>query len=60
MPLWLSQGILIVGFILFSIRLLELLWAIATGKETGFRHKDEAEESMHLAEQLAADKEPGK
>jgi len=40
--------------------LLELLWSIATGKETGFRHKDEAEESMHLAEQLAADKEPGK
>ena len=59
-PLWISQGILIVGFILFSIRLLELLWAIVIGKETGFRHKDEAEESMQLAEQLAADKEPDK
>ena len=59
-PLWMAQGILIVGFVLFSIRLLELLWAIATGKETGFRHKDEAEESMHLAKQLAAEKEPAK
>jgi C4-dicarboxylate transporter DctQ subunit len=59
-PLWLSQGILIVGFLMFSLRLLELLWSIATGKLTGFRHKDEAEDSMHLAEELAADKEPGK
>ncbi len=59
-PLWFSQGILIVGLILFSIRLFELLWAIITGKSTGFGHKDEAEESMHLAEQLASEKEPGK
>ncbi|MGW8228129.1 MAG: TRAP transporter small permease [Gammaproteobacteria bacterium] len=59
-PLWISQSILIIGFSLFSIRLLELLWGIVTGKDTGFRHKNEAEESMHLAEQLAADKEPGK
>ena len=59
-PLWLSQGILIVGFCLFSLRLLELLWAIIIGKATGFRHKDEAEESMHLAEELAAEKEQGK
>jgi C4-dicarboxylate transporter DctQ subunit len=60
-PLWFSQGILIVGLGLFSIRLLELLWAIAIGKATGFRHKDEAEESMRLAEELAAaEKEQGK
>jgi C4-dicarboxylate transporter DctQ subunit len=59
-PLWFSQSILIVGLSLFSIRLLELLWAIVIGKETGFRHKDEAEESMHLAEQLAAEKEQAK
>ena len=59
-PLWMSQGILMIGFMLFSIRLLELLWAVVIGKETGFRHKDEAEESMHLAEQLAGEKEPGK
>ena len=59
-PLWMSQGILIIGFCLFSLRLLELLWAIATGKLTGFRHKDEAEESMHLAQQLAGDKEQTK
>lgn len=60
-PLWLSQSILAIGFLMFSVRLLELLWAIAIGKETGFRHKDEAEESMHLAEQLTGDKqEPNK
>ena len=60
MPLWISQGILIFGFILFSIRLFELLWAIITGKSTGFGHKDEAEDSMHLAKELANEKEPGK
>ena len=60
LPLWISQSILLIGLTLFSIRLLELLWAIATGKATGFRHKDEAEESMHLAKELAAEKEQAK
>ena len=59
-PLWISQSILIIGFGLFSFRLLELLWSIVTGKASGFRHKDEAEESMRLAEELAAEKEQGK
>jgi len=57
LPLWISQSILLIGLTLFSIRLLELLWAIVTGKATGFRHKDEAEESMHLAKELSAEKE---
>jgi C4-dicarboxylate transporter DctQ subunit len=51
-PLWLAHGMLLVGLTFFSIRLLELLWAVATGRSTGFGHVDEAEESMHLAEQL--------
>lgn len=60
-PLWFSQGILIVGLGLFSIRLIELLWSIVIGKAIGFRHKNEAEESMRLAEELAAaEKEQGK
>lgn len=59
-PLWISQSILLIGLTLFSVRLLELLWAIAVGKATGFRHTDEAEESMHLAKELSAEKEQGK
>lgn len=56
-PLWISQSILLIGLSLFSIRLLELLWSVVTGKSTGFRHTDEAEESMHLARELSAEKE---
>jgi C4-dicarboxylate transporter DctQ subunit len=59
-PLWISQSILLIGLSLFSFRLLELLWSVVTGKSTGFRHTDEAEESMHLAKELSADKELGK
>ena len=51
-PLWLAHGMLIVGLVFFSIRLLELLWAVATGKRSGFSHHDEAEESLQLAEEL--------
>ncbi len=51
-PLWLAHGMLIVGLLFFSIRLLELLWAVATGRKNGFGHHDEAEDSMQLAEQL--------
>lgn len=58
LPLWFTQGILLVGMVLFAIRLFELLWNVATGKSEGFRHVDEAEESMHLADELkAGDKE---
>jgi C4-dicarboxylate transporter DctQ subunit len=49
---WIAHSILLIGLVFLSIRLLELLWAVATGKATGFGHVDEAEESMHLAEQL--------
>lgn len=54
-PLWASQSILIFGMALFALRLLELLWSVLTGKTTGFNHVDEAEESMHLAKELAAE-----
>ncbi len=59
-PLWISQSILLIGLSLFSIRLLELLWSVVTGKSTGFRHTNEAEESMHLAKELSAEKEQAK
>ena len=56
-PAWLAHSILLIGLTLFSIRLLEILWAIAKGEATGFRHHNEAEESMHLAEELSAEGE---
>lgn len=54
-PLWLAHGMLIVGLVFFSIRLLELLWSVAIGKKSGFTHHDEAEESLQLAEELKQD-----
>jgi C4-dicarboxylate transporter, DctQ subunit len=57
--LWIAQSILVIGLVFLSIRLLALLWRIAKGDATGFSHKTEAEESMHLAEELAAENELG-
>jgi C4-dicarboxylate transporter DctQ subunit len=51
-PLWLAHGMLLVGLVFFSIRLFELLWSVIKGRTTGFQHVDEAQESMHLAEEL--------
>ena len=59
-PAWLAHSILFIGILFLSIRLLELLWAIAKGTSDGFRHTDEAEESMQLAEELAAEQENNK
>jgi C4-dicarboxylate transporter DctQ subunit len=52
---WVAKSILLIGFTFLSIRLLQLLWRIIRGDATGFAHKSEAEESMHLAEELAAE-----
>jgi C4-dicarboxylate transporter DctQ subunit len=54
-PMWIGRSILLLGLVLLSVRLLILLWRIATGRATGFNRKDEAEESMHLANKLAAE-----
>jgi C4-dicarboxylate transporter, DctQ subunit len=54
-PLWLAHGVLLLGLTLFSIRLLELLWAVATGRANGFCHTNEAEESLHLADEIKCD-----
>jgi len=51
-PAWQAHSILLIGLGLFSIRLLEMLWGIYRGTSEGFQHVDEAEESLHLAEQL--------
>lgn len=51
-PLWLAHGMLLIGFLFLSIRLLELLWAVVVGRATGFGRVDEAQESLALAEEL--------
>jgi C4-dicarboxylate transporter, DctQ subunit len=50
---WIAQSILVIGLVMLSIRLLQLLWHIARGEATGFSHVTEAEESMQIAEALA-------
>ncbi len=52
---WIAHSILLIGFVLLGIRLLELLWAVATGRATSFGHVDEAKESLRLAERLKRD-----
>lgn len=51
-PVWLANGMLFVGFVFLTVRLFILLFAIITGKTDGFKHADEAKESMALAEEL--------
>jgi C4-dicarboxylate transporter DctQ subunit len=49
---WIAHGILLIGFAFLTIRLLELFWQIIVGRATGFQKVDEAEESLHLANEL--------
>ncbi|HHD64000.1 MAG TPA: TRAP transporter small permease [Desulfobulbaceae bacterium] len=51
-PAWIAHGMLIVGFTFLSLRIFILLWDIITNKADGFRHADEAKESMELVEEL--------
>lgn len=50
---WITESIIFIGFVLLVIRFLQLLWKIIKGEAEGFHLSDEAEESMHLAEELA-------
>jgi C4-dicarboxylate transporter DctQ subunit len=51
-PVWATTSILLIGFVLLTIRFLQLLWAVLTRQADGFHLADEAEESMHLAKEL--------
>lgn len=51
-PTWIAHGMLVVGFAFITIRLLILLWQVITGDADGFRHVDEAKESMEIVEEL--------
>jgi len=57
-PTWIAHSILLIGLVFLSIRLLILLWKVAVGQATGFQKVDEAEESMHLAEELREPLDP--
>jgi C4-dicarboxylate transporter DctQ subunit len=47
-PLWISQSILLIGFVLLFYRFFQLLLQVINGKANGFKFADEAKESMHL------------
>ncbi|MFW2367922.1 MAG: TRAP transporter small permease [Desulforhopalus sp.] len=51
-PAWLAHGMLLVGFAFLIVRLLIILISVITGKTDGFKHADEAKESMELAEDI--------
>lgn len=52
MPTWLAHGMLLVGFTFLTIRLMQIFWSIITDTSDGFKHADEAKESMEIAEEL--------
>ena len=52
LPAWIAHGMLLVGFIFVTIRLFIILWSVITDKADGFKHADEAKDSMELAEDI--------
>ncbi|BCL60766.1 C4-dicarboxylate ABC transporter permease [Desulfomarina profundi] len=52
-PAWLAHGMLLVGFLFLIVRLIIILSSVITGKADGFKHADEAKDSMELAEDIA-------
>lgn len=51
-PAWLAHGMLLVGFTFLSIRLGIIFWEVITDRADGFKHADEAKESLELAEDI--------
>lgn len=43
---WIAHSILLIGFGMLSVRLLQLLWAFIAGRASGFRLADEAAEAL--------------
>lgn len=52
-PIWIAHSILMIGFVFLNIRLIIILWGVLFGDVDGFKHADEAKESMELAEELS-------
>ena len=51
-PAWIAHSLLLFGFGFLIIRLLIILWSVITDKADGFKHADEAKESLALAEEM--------
>ncbi|MGE4299030.1 MAG: TRAP transporter small permease [Desulfovibrionaceae bacterium] len=51
LPKWFAYSILIYGLVMITVRLVILGVGIIQGKAEGFKHLDEAKESMHLIEE---------
>jgi C4-dicarboxylate transporter DctQ subunit len=51
-PTWLAHGMLLVGYTFLTIRLGIILWSVITDQADGFKHADEAKESLELAEDI--------
>ncbi len=51
-PTWAAHSMLLIGFGFLTIRLLEVLWSVITGKADSFKHADEAKDSMEIVEEL--------
>ncbi len=49
---WKAHSILLIGFAMITFRLLIVLWHVITGKADGFKHVDEAAESMEKVAEL--------
>jgi C4-dicarboxylate transporter DctQ subunit len=56
-PAWQAHGMLLVGYLFLTLRLLIILWSLITGKATGFKHADEAKDSLKLAEDITKGEE---
>ncbi len=54
---WLANGVpLIIGFGFLTIRLLIVLKGVITGEVDGFKHADEAKDSMEIVKELKGEK----
>lgn len=49
---WKAHSILLIGFVMITIRLLIVLWQVITGQAEGFKQVDEAKESIKMVEEL--------
>ncbi|MBB1267876.1 TRAP transporter small permease [Shewanella sp. SR44-3] len=50
-PIWMSQSIIMIGFLMLTWRFMGLFKAIWTDKVDGFQFADEAKDSMHFVDE---------
>ena len=52
-PAWIAHSILLFGYILLTVRLVIIVKDLLTDQTDGFKHADEAKDSMELAEAIS-------